>query len=84
MGKPFNNRRFSDPGLPDQNRVVFGFSRQDADHRADLGVASDDRIKLAVAGQLDQILTVLCQCIVSAFRIVGGAPLTAADGFQRF
>ena len=51
-GEPFDDRRLADAGLADEHRVVLGAARQHLDDAADLLVAADHRIELALARQL--------------------------------
>ncbi len=46
----FGDGRLADAGLADQHRVVLGAARQHLDGAADLVVAADHRIELALAG----------------------------------
>ena len=43
------------PGLPDEDGVVLGAAGQDLHDPLDLPLAADDRIQLALAGQLRQV-----------------------------
>ena len=47
--------RLADPRLADQDRVVLGPSAEDLDDAADLRIAADDRVHLALAGHLDEV-----------------------------
>ena len=46
------DRGLADAGLADQHRVVLGAAGEDLDRAADLLVAADDRVELAVARRL--------------------------------
>jgi hypothetical protein len=48
LGEALDDGGLADAGLADQHRVVLGLARQDADDAADLVVAADDRVELAV------------------------------------
>ena len=64
LRESLDDRRLSDSGLADQNRVVLGPSRQHLDHAADLLVAADHRIQLSDLSELGQIATELLQRLV--------------------
>ena len=48
LRQPLDDRRLADARLADQHRVVLGAPRQHLDDAADLLVAADDRIELAL------------------------------------
>ena len=48
LGESFDDGGLADARFADQHRVVFGPARQNLDHAADLLVAADDRIELAL------------------------------------
>src|SRR3712207_355339 len=50
LGEPLGDRGLADARLADQHRVVLGAPAEDLDHAADLVVAADDRVELAVLG----------------------------------
>ena len=50
LGQPLDDGGLADAGLADQHRVVLGPPAQHLDDAADLLVAADDRVELAVAG----------------------------------
>jgi hypothetical protein len=55
LGQALDDGGLADAGLADQHRVVLGATRQHLDHAADLLVAADDRVELALARQLGQV-----------------------------
>jgi len=55
----FDNGSLADAGLADQDGVVLGSAGKDLDGAADLLVAADDRIELAVARRLRQVARIL-------------------------
>ena len=67
----------ADAGLADQHRVVLGAARQHLDGAADLLVAADHRIELALARRLGEVAGVFLQRVVAVLgrRGVGGAAL---------
>ena len=78
LGKPFDNRRLADPRFTDQDRVVLGLPRQDANHAPDFTIPADHRVKLALLHFLDQVPTVLFQSFIGPLRIRAGYPLMTA------
>ena len=55
LRQALDDRGLADAGLADQHRIVLGAPLQHLDGAADLVVAADDRIELAVAGARGQI-----------------------------
>ena len=78
LGQALGDGGFAHAGLADEHGVVLGFAREDADGAADLFVAADDRVELAVAGGLHQVAAVFLEAFVGAFGVVAGDPLAAA------
>ena len=72
-----DDRRLADAGLADQHRIVLGAARQHLDRAADLLVAADDRIELAVARGLGEVAGVFLQRVIGVLgaRRVGRAAL---------
>ena len=66
LGEALDDRRLADAGLADEHRVVLGAAGQHLHDAADLGVAADDRVDLAVAGALGEVDGVLLQRLVGA------------------
>ena len=60
-----DDRGLADAGLADQHRVVLGAARQHLDRAADLLVAADDRIELALARRLGQVAGVFLQRVIA-------------------
>ena len=84
LGKSLGNGGFTNAGLTDQNRVVFGLSGQNADNIPDFLISADDRVHLLISCLLHQIGAVFVQRIISALWIVGGHTGAAANLFQGF
>ncbi len=55
LGEALDDRRLADAGLADQDRVVLGAAREHLDHAADLLVAADHGVELALLGDLGQV-----------------------------
>ena len=83
LRQAFDDGGLADARLADQHRVVLGAAREHLDDAADLLVAADDRIELALRGQLGQVAAVLFQGLVGGFGILRGDALAAADFAQR-
>ena len=78
LRQAFHDGGFADAGLADQHRVVLGAPAQDLDDAADLLVAADHRVELAVARLRGQIGGVLLQRLVVAFGVRARDLRTAA------
>src|SRR5205814_4705573 len=83
LGQTFDDRGLADAGLADEHRVVLRAPREHLDHAADLFIAPDDRIDLALASKLGQIATVFVERLVFALRILVGDALIAANVLER-
>ena len=70
-GQAFDDGGLADAGLADEDRVVLGAAREHLDDAADLLVAADDRIELALARELGEIAAVALERLVGAFRDSG-------------
>ena len=68
LGQPLDDRGLADARLADQHRVVLGSAAEDLDDAADLLVAADDRIELALAGERGQVAAVLLERLVGRLR----------------
>ena len=64
----------ADTRLADEHGVVLGTSGQHLHDAADLGVAADDRVELALARPLGEVDAVLLQRLVRALRVGGWSP----------
>ena len=82
-GQPFDDGRLADAGLADEHRVVLRAARQHLDDAADLLVAADDRIELALARELGQVAAVALERLIGAFGVLAGHALRAADAGER-
>ncbi len=60
-GQAFGDGGLADAGLADQQRVVLAPAAQDLDHALDFVLAADQRVDLAVARELVQVLRELVQ-----------------------
>ena len=78
-GQPFDDGGLADAGLADEHRVVLGPARQHLDDAADLFVAADHRIELALARELGEIAAVSLERLIGALRVLTRHALRAAD-----
>ncbi len=69
-------------GLADQDRVVLRAAGEDLDHAADLVVAPDDRVELAVLGGLREVAPELLQRLVLLLGALVGHAMRPADGLD--
>ena len=75
----FDDRGLADAGLADQHRVVLGAPLQHLDGAADLVVAADHRVELAVGGALGQVDRVLLERLAALLGVRVLHLLAAAD-----
>ena len=78
LREPLDDRRLADARLADQHRVVLRAPREHLDHAADLLVAPDHRVELALLGELGQVAAELLERLVGALGILRRDPLAAA------
>ena len=83
LGQPLDDGGLADAGLADQHRVVLGTPREHLHDAADLRVAADDRVELALLGALGQVDGVLLQRLVGRLGLLAGDLAVAADGGDR-
>ena len=55
LGQALDDRRLADARLAEEDGVVLGPAREDLDHPLDFILAADDRVELALPGQLGQV-----------------------------
>ena len=77
LGEPLDDRGLAHARLPDQHRVVLGAPAEDLDHAADLVVATDDGVELALLGHLGQIAS---EALQRSLLLVLGHRLCARRG----
>ncbi len=70
LGQPLDDGGLADARLADQHRVVLGAAREHLDDAADLVVAADDRVELALRGELGEVAAVALQRLVGGFGIL--------------
>ncbi len=82
QGQALDDGRLAHARLADQHRVVLGPPREDLHHAADLAVAADHRVQLALPGPLDQVDPVPLQGLELGLRVLVRNPRAAADRLQ--
>ena len=81
--KPLDDCRLADARFTNQHRVVLRAATEHLDDAANLVVAADDRIDLAVACALREVLPVLLQRGEVLLRVLAGDAMCAAHFLQR-
>jgi hypothetical protein len=84
LRQPLDDRRLSDTGLADEDRIVLRAAREHLDDAADFFVAADDGIQLALARQVGEVPAVAGERLVGRLRILRRHALVAAHHRQRF
>ena len=79
LGQALDDRGLADAGLADQHRVVLGAAGEDLDHAADLVVAPDHGVELALVGLLREVAAEALQRLVLLLRVHVGHAVRAAD-----
>ncbi|MDH6549847.1 hypothetical protein M2162_003944 [Streptomyces sp. SAI-041] len=74
LGEPFDDGGLADAGLADEDGVVLGTTRQHLDDPADLLVAADDGVELAVPCGGGEVGSELLQGLVLPLGVGGGHP----------
>ncbi len=69
LGQALDDGRLAGAGLADEHRVVLGAARQHLDGAADFLIAADNRVQLALASLLGEVLAVLLERL--ELRLVG-------------
>ncbi len=80
LRQAFDNGRLADAGLADQHGIVLRASGEHLDDAANLVVATDDRVELALARHLGEIAPVPLECLVLALGIGIGHALRTPYG----
>ena len=70
-GEALDDGRLADAGLADEHGVVLRAPRQDLDDAADLVVAADDRVELALPGEIGEVAAVAFERLVLLLRRSG-------------
>ena len=73
LGEALDDGGLADARLTDQHRIVLGAARQDLHHALDLVLAADDRVELALLGQLGQVAPELVEQLRRLRLLAGGS-----------
>src|SRR5205809_1060412 len=84
LRQAFDDRGLADARLADQHRVVLGAALQDLDAAADLVVAADDRVELALAGPVGQVERVLRESLALPLVTLGRNCFSTPDLLDGF
>ncbi len=84
LRQTFGDRRLSNSGLANQNRVVLGTAREYLDNPPDLLVSTDDRIELALAGRVGKVAGIALERLVLVLRILIRHAVRSTHRFERF
>ena len=82
-GEALGDRGLADTGLADQHRVVLRAPAEHLDDAADLLVASDDRVELALARVLGEVAAVALERLVLLLGVLARDAVRAAHLLQR-
>ena len=80
LGQTLGDGRLADARLTDEAGVVLRLTGQDADDISNFLVTANDGVQLLLAGQVNEVLTILLQGIVGVLGVVVGHALVAAHG----
>ena len=80
LGQTLDDGRLAHAGLADQHGVVLRTARQDLHDALDLFMAADDRVELAVAGQLRQVAAELVEHRGARRAVARARALARTDG----
>ena len=79
-GEAFDDGGLADAGFADEDRVVFRTAREDLHDAANLLVAADDGVELALAREVGEVFSILRKRLELAFGGLVGDALVAAHG----
>ena len=82
-GEALDDGGLADARLADEHRVVLRAARQHLDDAADLVVAADDRVELALAGRLGEVAAVLLERLELLLGVLARDAVAAAHLAQR-
>ena len=83
LGEAFRDGSLAHAGLANEDGIVLGAAREHLDHPADLLVAPDHRVELALPGLLGKVEGVALESLVLVLGVLVADPLGPADGGQR-
>ena len=79
MCDAFGDGGFSDARFPDEDGIIFCFSREDLQGSSDFFVASDDGVDFSFSRIIGEVAGVLFECLEGGFRVFAGDALVSAD-----
>ena len=82
-GQAFDDGGLADAGLADEHGIVLRPAAQHLNDAADLLIATDDRIELAAAREIGEVLGELFERLELRFGILVGDALVATDAGER-
>ena len=82
LGQAFDDGGLADAGFADEHGIVLGAAAEHLHDAADLFVAADDGVELALARRIGEIVGVALQGLVFGLGILVGHALGAAHGDQ--
>ena len=82
LREPLGDRGLADARLADQDGVVLRPAREDLDHAADLIIAPDHRVELALRRRVGQIAAVALERLKLVLGVLVGHAVRAADLLQ--
>ena len=83
LREAFDDRRLADARLADEHGIVLRAAREHLDDAADLLVAADDRIELALARGVGEVARVALERLVLILGILVGDAVRAAHRLER-
>ena len=83
LGQAFDDGGLADAGFADEDGIVLGPARQHLNHPADLVVATDDRVELALARELGEVAPVALERLIRGLGVLAGDALRAAHRRHR-
>jgi len=84
LRQPLGDRRLTDTGLANQDRVVLRPPGKNLHHPSDLVIAADDRVELALSRQLREVASVLFERLVLVLWVGIGHALPSPYLGERF
>ena len=84
LGQALDDGGLADAGLAEQHGVVLGAAAEDLDDALDFVLPADDRVELALAGQLGQVAAEAVQGRGLGLALAGGAFAAAAAAAAAF
>ncbi len=83
LGQTLHDRGLAHGRLADEHGIVLRAAGEHLDGAADLGVAADDRIELALARRRGEVAAVFLQRLVGGLGVLAGDALVAAHLLHR-